>query len=122
MGAACILTVCGVDCTQIGRVAELTDERSVTLSDYSVRVEGLPRHATRDDVLEHFNSLYDLSQRSWSAPGGCCGIGAKMPLPVPVAFQPGERRRACCVCLCVLLCLCSLFAASPLCGCTHSSW
>ena len=38
----------------------------VSVSCGQVMVTGLPKSATEDEVLEHFNNLYDLSREDWT--------------------------------------------------------
>ena len=45
-------------------VAE-TDDKNVTPADYTVFVQNLPVDVTRESVLTHFNSLYDLFQEDF---------------------------------------------------------
>lgn len=43
----------------------------ITASDYAVFVQGLPRDATEEEILEHFNQLYDLRKPDWVFPSSC---------------------------------------------------
>ncbi len=54
------------------------DGVSLTAADYSVLVRGLPRDATQEQVLRHFDTLYNLEEEDWTFPGHCCCIGRKM--------------------------------------------
>ncbi len=53
-------------------VAEEIDCKNVKSSDFSVCVERLPKDATKEEVLAHFNSLYQLSEPDWEFKGFCC--------------------------------------------------
>lgn len=47
---------------QIVLVETMTNENHTTLADYSVFVRGLPADATDDEIIDHFNELYQLSE------------------------------------------------------------
>lgn len=57
----------------VKRVERQADEANVTPSDYSVLVRGLPRDATRDELVEHFSELYNLWKEDWVSATCCNG-------------------------------------------------
>jgi len=57
------------------RISALTHalaDHTINMGDYAVFVKGLPKDATKEEVLNHFNSLYDLSKPGWTFKGYCC--------------------------------------------------
>ena len=64
----------------------------VTAADYSVRVSGLPRDATKEEVLEHFNGLYDLSKYDWHQKGYCFGCCFRKKSRRPPALVNAAAR------------------------------
>jgi hypothetical protein len=50
---------------RISSLATEIDEEVITVSDYAVMVKGLPADATAEEILAHFNGLYDLSKEDW---------------------------------------------------------
>lgn len=64
----------------------------VTAADYSVRVSGLPRDATKEEILEHFNNLYDLSKYDWHQKGYCCGCCFRKKSRRPPALVNAAAR------------------------------
>lgn len=51
------------------------DGSNVQASDYSVLVRGLPADVKEEEVLAHFDKLYDLGNEDWTFEGywWCCG-------------------------------------------------
>lgn len=49
----------------VERVTRQADESHVTTSDYAIYVRGLPEDATEEEVVDHFNNLYDLWGEDW---------------------------------------------------------
>lgn len=75
----------------IKKVARQTDRDQVTPADFSVRVKGLPKAATEQQIAEHFSQLYDLSKPGWRFRGHCgTSIGAVAPRKRPKVRLPGE--------------------------------
>lgn len=62
---------------RIQSVTAAVDGANVKASDYSVLVRGLPRNATMEEVLQHFNKLYDLGEEDWTFEGFRCWLGRK---------------------------------------------
>jgi len=59
------------------RLSELkadVDRHHLTAADYAVEVRGLPRDATKAELLEHFSGLYDLSRSTSYTFRGWCGV------------------------------------------------
>ena len=51
-------------------------KETVTASDYAIFVHGLPKDATKEEILAHFDGLYALDRPDWEHKGqcgGCCG-------------------------------------------------
>jgi hypothetical protein len=68
----------------IQKTIDICDRKFVSAADYSIMVRGLPKDATAQEIREHFDTLYQLSEPDWMSPGTCCGcIGKKK------ARQPG---------------------------------
>jgi hypothetical protein len=59
-------------------VTRAVDGKLITAADYTVFVRGLPKDVTEEEVLNHFNSLYDLGNADWTFSGFAFGIGRKM--------------------------------------------
>ena len=53
----------------VDRVSRRANVRFVTAADYAVFVEGLPPDATKQQVLDHFDALYQLERPDWTWPG-----------------------------------------------------
>ena len=54
-------------------------KETLSASDYTVFVRGLPADATRKEIVEHFSTLYALDRPDWEFPGycGCCHMWSK---------------------------------------------
>lgn len=48
----------------------------VRSKDYAIAVRGLPRDATEQEIVQHFNRLYAINggDEDWTHPGDCCGL------------------------------------------------
>lgn len=59
----------------IKKAVRENDEQNITPGDYAVFVRGLPSNATEEEILQHFNDLYDLSKPKHTYPMwfGCFG-------------------------------------------------
>jgi hypothetical protein len=72
----------------------------ITASDYAVFVQGLPRDATEEEILEHFNQLYDLRKPDWVFPSSCnrqggAGVLRKCPRCFRIIISPLRSPRCC---------------------------
>ena len=47
-------------------------KETLSASDYTVFVRGLPDDATREEITVHFSHLFALDRPDWSDPGYCC--------------------------------------------------
>jgi len=57
-----------------------TDQRQLTVGDYAISVEGIPPETQREDIKEHFDDLYNLSEKyEWEKQ---CLCFRKMRVPV----------------------------------------
>jgi hypothetical protein len=72
------LVVVAVIHDRLFSVSLQVDGTNIKASDYSVLVRGLPRNVTVEEVLEHFNGLYDLGKDDWTFEGYRCWFGRKM--------------------------------------------
>ena len=82
--ASFILVVCDILCcivffflalwlkNQIEESESGSGKETLSASDYSVYVRGLPEDATRQEITAHFSNLFALDQPDWSNPGYCC--------------------------------------------------
>lgn len=88
---ALIISVCDAACVvallcfiiwyrgQIGFYAGDFGAFGVSASDYTVFVRGLPKDATKEEILNHFNGLYALDHPDWTYKGHCFGCwGTKL--------------------------------------------
>lgn len=69
---------------RIRYVTSIVGDNNTGAADYAVYVRNLPRDATHEQVLEHFNKLYDLRDPDWTFDGHCCCLCSRAKL---------ERRR-----------------------------
>ena len=55
-------------------------ERSISLEEYAVFVQGFPADTTRKEIKDHFENLYSVDKGDWQFAGYCCGFcGKKKP-------------------------------------------
>ncbi len=82
------------------RIETVTSEiegTNITAADYSVLVRGLPPDATKEDVLDHFEQLYNLAEKDWTFRGFCWFFGRKMrrrPRQLTEASKAAKVRHA----------------------------
>lgn len=69
---------------RIRQVSAIVGDNNTSAADYAVYVRNLPKDATHDQILAHFDRLYNLREPDWTYPGHacCCCCGKKL-----------ERRR-----------------------------
>jgi hypothetical protein len=78
----------------IRQVEDQIADNNLETANFSVMVRGLPTEATKDDVLEHFDSLYNLRQPDWTFKGYCCGCCmAKHQAQSRAIFSKPKRSR-----------------------------
>lgn len=68
------LLLCVYFGVNLKRTAKAASLEMVTVSDYSVRVWGLPPRTTKADVRKHFDALFNPTRQSWYTPGYCFGL------------------------------------------------
>ena len=61
----CFLLVIVYLANRTRRVSTKLDQRTCTISDYSVMVEGIPADTTVEQLVEHFSRLYPLDKPDW---------------------------------------------------------
>lgn len=81
---------------RVQNVTLAVDGSNIKASDYSVFVRGLPKDVTQQEILDHFNALYDLGEQDWTFEGYRCWIGRKM---IRRPREDTESRRAAKVCV-----------------------
>ena len=80
------------------RIETITKEMEgtqITAADYSVLVRGLPPNATKEDIVDHFDGLYNLAEKDWTFPGFCLCIGRKTrrrPKQITAASKAAKVR------------------------------
>ena len=47
-------------------------KETLSASDYTIFVRGLPADATKQEIVAHFSNLYALDRADWQFPGYCC--------------------------------------------------
>lgn len=78
----------------IRQVEDQIADNNLEASNFAVMVRGLPPDATKEDVLEHFDRLYNLRQPDWTFKGYCCGCCmAKYPSQARPVFSKPKRSR-----------------------------
>lgn len=70
---------------RIRHVTSIVGDNNTSAADYAIYVRNLPRDATHEQVLFHFNRLYDLRNPDWTFPGHSCCCCCSRAKP--------ERRR-----------------------------
>mmetsp|Transcript_7926 Transcript_7926/g.28180 ORF Transcript_7926/g.28180 Transcript_7926/m.28180 type:complete len:1141 (-) Transcript_7926:160-3582(-) len=73
------------------------DEDTITAQDFGIFVKGLPEDATKEEIVDFFSNLYDLSKEDYEHKGacGCCNIGGKKKRPAAPTWdgKPLEPNR-----------------------------
>ena len=55
-------------------------ESSISIEEYAVFVQGMSPDTTREELKEHFESLFSVDKEDWTFDGYCCGcLGRKRP-------------------------------------------
>jgi RNA recognition motif-containing protein len=50
-------------------------KETLSASDYTIYVRGLPSDATKQEIVAHFSNLYALDRSDWNFKGYCCCLG-----------------------------------------------
>ncbi len=81
---------------RVSVLSRKVDGANITTADYSVLVRGLPKDATVEDVIAHFNGLYNLEEPDWVYSGRMaqCWLGRKTTRRTRIMQSlPGKRAK-----------------------------
>ena len=87
-------------CTKNISVTDACAKGRVTPSDYAVYVSGLPKNATKDEILNHFEFLYALIRMTGTSKAGAAVVPpqeeAKAPedieVPPKIAYDENGKK------------------------------